>query len=249
MSVTLLIKADSKADIYARDTPSPTESMLVLWDTVAGDIPPSVWLWNASSSASDNFTGGVVKPTNTVGNGRWLRQLAWPTPSSGTVTSVTAGTGLSGGTITSSGTISMPNVGTAGSYHTLTTDAQGRVSAGDNPSSSAVTRSITGTTYTPSTTRWARVYYTIRITCTATIGSASSGLVLFQYSTDGGSNWIDGPEVQNSNTVTLAVALNSVTIQTGVIAFEVPPNALCRMTQTSSGTTTITYVRGREVLD
>ena len=53
----------------------------------------------------------------------------------GGVTSVTAGSGLSGGTITSTGTISLPNVGTAGTYGSatqvpvITTDAYGRVSA------------------------------------------------------------------------------------------------------------------------
>jgi hypothetical protein len=53
----------------------------------------------------------------------------------GTVTSVTAGAGLEGGTITGAGTISMPNVGTAGEYGSassvavITTDTQGRVSA------------------------------------------------------------------------------------------------------------------------
>jgi len=55
---------------------------------------------------------------------------------SGTVTSITAGTGLDGGTITDSGTISMPNVGTpqtaVGSglvIPVISTDAQGRVTA------------------------------------------------------------------------------------------------------------------------
>ncbi len=46
---------------------------------------------------------------------------------------VTAGTGLSGGgavSLGSSVTISLPSVGTAGSYSYITTDAQGRVSAG-----------------------------------------------------------------------------------------------------------------------
>lgn len=56
-----------------------------------------------------------------------------PISITGTVTSVTAGTGLSGGVITSTGTISMPNTGAAGTYGggaavpIITTDAQGRV--------------------------------------------------------------------------------------------------------------------------
>jgi hypothetical protein len=66
-----------------------------------------------------------------AGLGQWYAAEGGGT---GTVTSVTAGAGLSGGTITSSGTISMPNVGTAGTYGSassvavVTTDPQGRVS-------------------------------------------------------------------------------------------------------------------------
>jgi hypothetical protein len=58
--------------------------------------------------------------------------------SGGSVTSVTAGTGLNGGTITTTGTISMPNVGTAGSYGSatevpiITTDEQGRITSVTN---------------------------------------------------------------------------------------------------------------------
>ena len=61
-----------------------------------------------------------------------------PISITGTVTSIIAGTGLSGGTITSSGTISMPNVGTASTYGSstqvpvMTTDAQGRVTTVTN---------------------------------------------------------------------------------------------------------------------
>lgn len=67
------------------------------------------------------------------------------------VTSVTAGAGLSGGAITSTGTISMPNVGTPGTYGSatvvpvITTDAQGRSSittATCAPPFSAVTGTI-----------------------------------------------------------------------------------------------------------
>lgn len=52
--------------------------------------------------------------------------------------SISAGTGLSGGgDLTASRTISMPNVGTPGTYQSVTTDAQGRVTAGTNPTTLA----------------------------------------------------------------------------------------------------------------
>jgi predicted double-glycine peptidase len=52
--------------------------------------------------------------------------------------SISAGTGLTGGgDITANRTISMPNVGTAGTYQSVTTDAQGRVTAGTNPTTLA----------------------------------------------------------------------------------------------------------------
>lgn len=74
-----------------------------------------------------------------------------PISVAGSVTSVIAGAGLSGGTITSTGTISMPNVGTPGTYGSatvvpvITTDAQGRSSittATCAPPFSAVTGTI-----------------------------------------------------------------------------------------------------------
>lgn len=109
-----------------------------------------------------------------------------------------------------------------------------------------VTRTINSSTYTISTTKSATIRYNIKITCSATIGSNSSGKVLFQYSTNGGSTWIDAGEVENSNSVTLALALNSTTTQSGFIVWNVPANALCRLVPTSSGTTTITWIRGQE---
>lgn len=56
------------------------------------------------------------------------------TANMGTVTNIATGTGLTGGPITTTGTISLTNTGvTAGTYRSVTVDAQGRVTTGTNP--------------------------------------------------------------------------------------------------------------------
>lgn len=108
------------------------------------------------------------------------------------------------------------------------------------------TRAVNGSTFQVSSTKRALVFYTIRINCTATIGGAASGTVALQYSIDNGSNWIDAGQVENSNTVTLAVVLNSSTTQCGQLGATIPAGAIVRMNSSSAGTTTITFVRGNE---
>lgn len=109
-----------------------------------------------------------------------------------------------------------------------------------------VTRPINSTTFTISTTRWAFVAYNISISCTATIGSTASGSVALQYSTNAGSTWTTESTVSNSNTVTLAVVLNSVNAQGTVLSGIIPANALVRMVPTTAGTTTIAIAASTE---
>lgn len=115
------------------------------------------------------------------------------------------------------------------------------------PSINAATRTINSSTYTVSSTLQATVVYNISISCVASIGSASTGTVLFQYSINGGTSWITAGIVANSNTVSLAIVLNSVTVQTSNLIATIPANALCRLVPTITGTTTITYVSGQEI--
>lgn len=115
------------------------------------------------------------------------------------------------------------------------------------PSINAVSRTINSATYTPSATLQAMVTYTIQISCTATIGSNASGQVTFQYSINGGGAWADAGVVKNSNTVSLALALNLVNIQVASITATIPSGALCRLVPSTTGTTVITYVSGVEV--
>ena len=102
--------------------------------------------------ASPAFTGTPTAPTPlTSDNSTTIATTAYVKSQgfgSGTVTSITAGAGLNGGTITTSGTISLPTTGvTAGSYGdgadvaTFTVDSYGRLTSA---STSAITPATIG---------------------------------------------------------------------------------------------------------
>ena len=126
-SAILDVKSNSKGVLVSRMTQTQRNAIsnpangLLIYQT---DNTPGFYYYNGST--------WIACDTDTDTN------------SGGTVTSITAGTGLLGGTITSTGTISMPNTGTAGTYGSttetpvFTTDAQGRVTSVTNTTISGV---------------------------------------------------------------------------------------------------------------
>lgn len=77
----------------------------------------------------------TLSPTGTADNTTYLRgDGTWATVSGGggggTITGVTAGTGLTGGGASGAVTLSLSNVGTPGTYTKVTIDSQGRVTNG-----------------------------------------------------------------------------------------------------------------------
>lgn len=113
--------------------------------TTAGNVTGVVAIANGGTGAS-NVSGArtnlglgplaTMSPTGTANGTTYLRgDGTWATVSAGgggTITEVAAGTGLTGGGTTGSVTLNLNNVGTAGTYTKVTTDAQGRVTTGTN---------------------------------------------------------------------------------------------------------------------
>lgn len=171
-------------------------------------------------------------------------------PGTGTVTSIVAGAGLSGGTITTSGTISLPNTGTAGSYSGVTTDAQGRVTAGTSRSQSAATRTL-NSAFQISASRDAWATYSVQITVTASIGGGQDGDVFLDIASDSGftANVQSLSVAPCSQTYTLAVAIQGVQKCSANVSGFVPAGYYARLrTVNNTGSPSYAYRLGQEVL-
>lgn len=169
--------------------------------------------------------------------------------SGGTVTSVglsSSTLSISGSPVTTSGSITanLPNTGTAGTYTTVTTDAQGRVTAGNSISIAGASRSLVTSTsatgFQVSATRNAMVCYEGVIQTTSTIGGPASGSVFMETANTNSttpSDWTIVGEQTASNTITLAAVLQNVDGEPWSLCRMIPAGKYVRIrSQTNSGT-------------
>lgn len=103
--------------------------------------------------------------------------------------------------------------------------------------------------FTVSTTKAAIIYYSLTTTVTNPLLSGNSSASAFlEYSTDGGSTWKSATQIGNLSSVSLTVTLQITNTQTSIVGGIVPANALCRIRTTTSGTASVTYVSGLEIV-
>lgn len=117
-------------------------------------------------------------------------------------------------------------------------------------SQSAASRTL-NTVFQVSASRPSLVSYSVRIVTTASIGGNQDGDVILEIASDSGftANVQTLAITQNAQAITLAIVLNSVQTQTGVLSGFVPTGYYARLrTVNNTGTPSYLYRAGQEIL-
>lgn len=121
----------------------------------------------------------------------------------------------------------------------------------NNASRTIQTVAASGNGWQISSTRDAQVSYSVAITTTATIGGASSGYVITEIAATNSAtagDWQEVGRVYNGQTITLAIALQSVQVIGGTMTTIVPAGYYVRLRSVNvSATPSYSYQSGQEV--
>lgn len=125
------------------------------------------------------------------------------------------------------------------------------LSFNNTPSHTIVTTAAAANGFQLSTTRNTSVYYSVNISTTATIGGASDGYVVLEIATTNSttaSDWKEVSRSRNGQTITLAIALQSVQNVGSELMNIVPAGSYARLRSVNtSGTPTFSFTSGQEV--
>lgn len=120
------------------------------------------------------------------------------------------------------------------------------------PSHTIVTTAAAANGFQLSTTRNASVYYSVNVVTTASIGGASDGYIVLEICSTNSAvaaNWIEISRTRNGQTITLAVALQSVQSLGSELMNIIPIGYYARLRGVPvSGTPSFSFVSGQEVL-
>lgn len=153
----------------------------------------------------------------------------------------------------------LPVVGTAGTFKSITVTAKGLATGGSNfsfnnaASHSIVTVAAAANGFQISSTKDAFVHYSVKIACAVQIGVTANteGYVVLEIAATNSSTAGDWTEIGRSpsgQNISLALALASTTTGGGQIAGVIPAGFYARLRSVNvAGTPTYTYLSGQEV--
>jgi len=120
-----------------------------------------------------------------------------------------------------------------------------------NNASRSLTTSTGAAGFQVSSTRDAAVNYNVTSSTTATIGGASSITVVLEIAPTNSAtagDWVEISRFSNGQTITLAIALQSVQTGAGNLGGIIPAGYYAKLRTITSGTASATYNTGQEVL-
>lgn len=161
------------------------------------------------------------------------------------------GHALSGDISVTASDLGLATIATSGSYNDLSNKP---TIPSVTRTTSALTLSLVGTGATGtqiSSTKDASAYFNVSTSTTSTIGGPSTSIIALKIcstnsSTEG--NWTTVAILENDQTITLAVALQSIQVLKGQIFTDVPSGWYVKLVNSGTGTHSETFISGQQTI-